>query len=131
MKVGDKVRVIQLVSIDRETTDLKVGDTGVVVAIDEIVSVKIDRDFKYNKDAYNYNESHGSYDFLISQLEVIDEKNTIPENTTDSVVTVRLRLDTNSDFFIDALIENGYWVRQETINDTYVDVKFFKEREDE
>lgn len=130
MKVGDKVRVIQLVSIDRETTDLKVGDTGVVVAIDEIASVKIDRDFKCNKDGYNYNEFYGSYDFLISQLEVIKEVNTIPENTTDSVVTVRLRLDTNSDFFIDALIENGYWVRQEIINDTYVDVKFFKERED-
>ena len=51
----------------------------------------------------------------------------IQVNTTDLTITVRLQADTNVDFFIDALLENGYWVCQKVINDEYVDVTF-KER---
>ena len=129
MKVGDKVRIIKLVDADKECTDLKVGDIGIIVDInvDGIVRVKIDRHFRHNDN--NYNKCDGSYDFLTAQLEVIKGANMIRVNTNDLIVTVRLRLDTNSDFFIDALIENGYWVRQEIINDTYIDVSF-KESED-
>ena len=125
MKVGDKVRIIKLVDADKECTDLKVGDTGIIVYIDNgIVRVKIDRHFRHNDN--NYNKCDGSYDFFTAQLEVIKEANMIQVNTTD--ITVRLKADTNFDFFIDTLLENGYWVCQKVIDDEYVDISF-KERD--
>lgn len=75
-KVGDRVRVKKLVSIDRDDTDLRTCDTGRILkrkdCTDDIWGVRFDRKIKHED--RNFDASLGTYDMYGYQLEKIEEE---------------------------------------------------------
>lgn len=72
-KVGDRVRVRELLEVDTKDTDLRKGDTGEIVRVKGvIVGVRFDRDTMLS--GFNYDSSSESYDMYGYQLEKIEEE---------------------------------------------------------
>ena len=81
MKVGDYVIVTEIESSDKESTDLNVGDTGVIVEEflrncgDELDGywIKLDRELDVFGTNYNYRVKDGAYGLWSYQIEVVSE----------------------------------------------------------
>ena len=72
-KKGDRVKVVELATVDRNNTDLRVGMIGTVVGDGcEITRVKFDETFKH--DAFNWHDGTKSYDMYSFQLELLKEE---------------------------------------------------------
>lgn len=75
-KVGDRVRIKKLVSIDRDDTDLRICDTGKILKKKDDTSdtwgVRFDREIKHQD--YNFDAFLGTYDMYGYQLEKIEEE---------------------------------------------------------
>lgn len=72
-KVGDRVKVVGLTGPDRDYTDLKIGDTGIVKSLcddnDDVVEISFDRNIRHNK--YNWNPVQKTYQMFLDQLELV------------------------------------------------------------
>lgn len=75
-RVGDRVRVTRIISIDREDTDLMICDTGTILKRKDDTSdtwgVRFDREIKHQD--YNFDAFLGTYDMYGYQLEKIEEE---------------------------------------------------------
>lgn len=74
MKIGDKVRVIELVLEDKELTDIAIGDEGIIdddTSYEKLPYVKFNKEVHYLDDA-DVNDN-GAYPMWNYQLEVIEE----------------------------------------------------------
>lgn len=82
MKVGDRVKVIQLITTDKELTNLQIGMTGTIIEqCADVCSVKFDKKIKHA--SYNWNDKTQTYDMLFFQLEKIED------NKNDVIVIYR------------------------------------------
>lgn len=72
-KIGDRVRLNELIRADREDTDLVIGDIGIIVEIfDDICCVKFNRKVKFNQRCTNFNNMSNGYDLFDTQLELLE-----------------------------------------------------------